>query len=82
MEGPQSPSEEVIILIDPDNWIVRDLGPIAAKVSRTQRERESMHSHIMLHHDRCTLTNRLEIDTLMSSIDLTRFLLAFFLKGS
>jgi hypothetical protein len=35
MEGPQAPTEEVIILIDPDNWIVRDLGPIAAKVPRT-----------------------------------------------
>jgi hypothetical protein len=35
MKGPQAPTEEVIILIDPDNWIVRDLGPIAAKVPRT-----------------------------------------------
>jgi len=32
--SPNAPEEEVIILIDPDNWIVQDLAPIAAKVEK------------------------------------------------
>lgn len=36
MEGPASPTEEVIVVIDPDNWLVQNIGPIAAKVKEGQ----------------------------------------------
>lgn len=32
MESDVSPTEEVIVIIDPDNWLVQNIGPIAAKV--------------------------------------------------
>jgi len=32
--SPNGPEEEVVILIDPDNWIVQDLAPIVAKVEK------------------------------------------------
>ena len=30
--SPDKPQEEVLVIIDPDNWLTKDIGPIAAKV--------------------------------------------------